>query len=42
MRAGDRIALAGNSGGLANSALYFEIRHNGRPQDPKAWLSARR
>ncbi|MFA5631046.1 MAG: peptidoglycan DD-metalloendopeptidase family protein, partial [Porticoccaceae bacterium] len=39
VRAGDRIALAGNSGGLANSALYFEIRHNGRPQDPKAWLS---
>jgi len=42
VQAGDRIALAGNSGGLANSALYFEIRHNGRPQDPKSWLSARR
>jgi septal ring factor EnvC (AmiA/AmiB activator) len=42
VQAGDRIALAGNSGGLTDSALYFEIRHNGRPQDPKAWLGASR
>jgi len=42
VQAGDKIALAGNSGGLSESALYFEIRHNGRPQDPKVWLSAQR
>jgi murein hydrolase activator len=38
----DRLALAGKTGGLENSALYFEIRHNGKPQDPKLWLTARR
>jgi len=37
---GDTIAQAGSSGGLADSALYFEIRHNGTPQDPKRWLKA--
>jgi septal ring factor EnvC (AmiA/AmiB activator) len=42
VQAGDKIALAGNSGGLSDSALYFEIRHNGKPQDPKVWLSAQR
>jgi septal ring factor EnvC (AmiA/AmiB activator) len=42
VQAGEKIALAGNTGGLANSALYFEIRHNGKPQDPKSWISARR
>ena len=38
---GDIIASAGKSGGLDSAALYFEIRHNGRPQDPAAWLSRR-
>lgn len=42
VQAGEKIALAGNTGGLASSALYFEIRHNGKPQDPKSWISARR
>lgn len=41
VRSGDRIALVGKSGGLEDSALYFEIRHNGQPQDPKNWLSRR-
>jgi len=41
VRSGERIALAGKSGGLEDSALYFEIRHNGRPQDPRTWLVRR-
>ena len=38
VKRGDTIAQAGATGGLAESALYFEIRHNGKPQDPKRWL----
>ena len=41
VRSGDKIAQVGKSGGLEDSALYFEIRHNGQPQDPKNWLSRR-
>jgi septal ring factor EnvC (AmiA/AmiB activator) len=37
IRAGDAIATTGNSGGMADSGLYFEIRQNGRPLDPMAW-----
>ena len=35
------IARVGNTGGLARSALYFELRRNGRPVDPKPWLRAK-
>lgn len=40
----DEIALLGDSGGLASGGLYFEIRKDGRPQNPARWLlsSARR
>ena len=31
------IATAGNSGGQKTSSLYFEIRHNGIPQNPGKW-----
>ena len=31
------IGLIGNSGGSAQSALYFEIRHNSKPTNPKRW-----
>ncbi len=41
VRAGEAVARVGRSGGLSDSALYFEIRHNGQPQDPKVWLAAR-
>ncbi|MFA5493787.1 MAG: peptidoglycan DD-metalloendopeptidase family protein [Porticoccaceae bacterium] len=41
VKSGEKIALAGKSGGLEDSALYFEIRHNGQPQDPKNWLARR-
>ena len=35
--AGDVIASVGNSGGNIDSGLYFEIRINGKPQNPIAW-----
>ena len=35
----DEIAKAGDSGGLSDSALYFEIRHQGQPKNPKIWLT---
>ncbi|MEJ2793348.1 peptidoglycan DD-metalloendopeptidase family protein [Iodobacter sp. LRB] len=37
IKAGDSIATSGNSGGMADSGLYFELRQNGRPVDPLAW-----
>lgn len=38
VRRGDAVARVGNSGGLAQSALYFELRRNGQPVDPGSWL----
>ena len=38
VRAGDPIATVGSSGGQGRAALYFELRRNGQPQDPKPWL----
>lgn len=35
---GDVIGQAGDSGGQARSALYFEIRKDGRPVNPRDWL----
>jgi len=35
------IASVGNSGGNAQSGLYFEMRFQGRPFDPLAWAVAR-
>ena len=37
---GDPVASVGNSGGLGRPALYFELRRNGNPVDPAAWLRA--
>lgn len=31
------IATVGNSGGQSSANLYFEIRHNGQPTDPRKW-----
>ncbi|MGY6587276.1 MAG: murein hydrolase activator EnvC family protein [Wenzhouxiangella sp.] len=39
VRPGDVIATVGNSGGVPESGLYFELRRDGRPVDPAAWLS---
>ncbi len=38
VKAGETIALAGNTGGSTQAGLYFEIRHNGRPQNPSKWM----
>ena len=39
--AGDVIAAAGNTGGQRDASLYFEIRHNGRAENPAAWCTPR-
>ena len=36
---GDIIAYVGDSGGQSQTALYFEIRQNGEPIDPRPWMS---
>lgn len=33
------VARAGNTGGLGKSALYFEIRSQGKPANPKNWMA---
>jgi murein hydrolase activator len=38
VEAGMVIAQVGNSGGKEQSGLYFEIRHQGIPQNPIHWL----
>ncbi|MBA2490174.1 MAG: peptidoglycan DD-metalloendopeptidase family protein [Gammaproteobacteria bacterium] len=38
--AGELIGHVGDSGGLASSGLYFEIRHEGTPLDPLAWFDS--
>ena len=35
--AGTPISTVGNSGGQERSALYFEIRHQGKPTNPTGW-----
>ncbi|MGO1462640.1 MAG: murein hydrolase activator EnvC family protein [Marinobacter sp.] len=37
--AGEAIAQAGRTGGTDAPALYFEIRHNGKPDNPGRWLA---
>jgi septal ring factor EnvC (AmiA/AmiB activator) len=37
---GDVIATVGNSGGEDSAGLYFEIRHNGVPDNPLQWCRA--
>lgn len=41
VKAGEAIALAGNSGGQAESGLYFEIRRKGDTINPTPWLVKR-
>jgi septal ring factor EnvC (AmiA/AmiB activator) len=36
---GETIALVGSVGSLKGPCLYFEIRHQGKPQDPLHWIS---
>ena len=35
---GEAISTVGSSGGQGRSALYFELRRNGQPADPRSWL----
>jgi len=39
LRGGDTVAAVGNSGGNAESGLYFELRHESKPLDPLQWLA---
>lgn len=41
IQGGDAIATVGNSGGNADSGLYFELRHQGKPLDPLSWVNTR-
>jgi septal ring factor EnvC (AmiA/AmiB activator) len=36
---GESIGTVGSSGGSAETGLYFEIRHQGRPIDPLSWAA---
>lgn len=38
---GDIISKVGDSGGLDSTALYFELRHQGKPVNPKKWCVKR-
>ncbi|HXD51159.1 MAG TPA: peptidoglycan DD-metalloendopeptidase family protein, partial [Burkholderiales bacterium] len=40
--AGDVVATSGDSGGRKTAGLYFELRHDGKPLDPGAWMRAQK
>ncbi len=37
---GDPVGTVGDTGSLSGPGLYFELRHEGKPVDPRAWLNA--
>jgi septal ring factor EnvC (AmiA/AmiB activator) len=39
VEAGERVASVGTTGGRKEAALYFELRHNGKPTDPNPWFT---
>jgi septal ring factor EnvC (AmiA/AmiB activator) len=39
VKAGEPIALVGDTNSLKGSCLYFEIRHHGNPENPLEWLA---
>jgi murein DD-endopeptidase MepM/ murein hydrolase activator NlpD len=41
VRQGQLIGTVGDTGSLAGPRLYFEVRYQGRPQDPAEWLRRR-
>ncbi|NLA66670.1 MAG: peptidoglycan DD-metalloendopeptidase family protein, partial [Gammaproteobacteria bacterium] len=41
VRRGDAVSTVGTSGGQGRAALYFELRRDGKPVDPTAWLQKR-
>jgi len=42
VRAGEPVALVGDTGSLRGPCLYFEIRQRGKPLDPIEWLAQAR
>nr|WP_225444801.1 peptidoglycan DD-metalloendopeptidase family protein [Pseudomarimonas arenosa] len=38
VEAGVAVATAGQSGGFAESGVYFELRRQGKPLDPASWI----
>ncbi len=38
VKAGQGIARVGETGSLVGPRLYFEVRYQGRPEDPEQWL----
>lgn len=38
---GDPIAIVGNSGAQDEPGVYFEIRRDGEPRNPRTWLASR-
>jgi septal ring factor EnvC (AmiA/AmiB activator) len=41
VRQGQMIGTVGDTGSLRGPRLYFEVRHEGKPQDPARWLQPR-
>jgi septal ring factor EnvC (AmiA/AmiB activator) len=41
VRQGQHIGTVGDTGSLAGPRLYFEVRYQGKPQDPEQWLRQR-
>jgi septal ring factor EnvC (AmiA/AmiB activator) len=41
VRAGEAIGRVGETGSADGPRLYFELRHQGRPEDPQLWLRRR-
>jgi septal ring factor EnvC (AmiA/AmiB activator) len=41
VRQGQRIGAVGDTASLAGPRLYFEVRYQGKPQDPAEWLRQR-
>ena len=41
LEAGEQLATAGRSGGSARAGVWFEVRSQGRPEDPVAWCLPR-
>ncbi len=41
VRQGQRIGTVGDTGSLEGPRLYFEVRYQGKPQDPAEWLRQR-